>query len=73
MLEKPKKKLDTYMKYSGMAFQMMGILLLSGWIGGKIDAYYGFEKHYVTAGLMLFMLVTYLWKIVLETNNERKK
>ncbi len=73
MSKKPMRKPDGYMKYSNIAFQMVGILGLSGWIGFKLDKYFNTPKPYITAGLMLFMLITYLWKIVIETSNDTKK
>ncbi len=47
--EKPKtrKRVDDYMKYSGMAFQM-AIIILVGTLGGKkLDAYFQLERPYL--------------------------
>lgn len=73
MSSKKPKKPDGYMKYSSIAYQMLGILGVSGWIGYNLDKYFQNSKLYITAGLMLFMLVTYLWKISIEIINEGKK
>ncbi len=45
---KTRKRVDDYLKYSGMAFQM-AIIILIGTLGGKkLDAYFGFETPYLT-------------------------
>lgn len=56
--EKPDKKdqsrnggqaLKSYAKYTGMAFQMMGIIAGFAFAGYKIDQYYGHKVQWVTA------------------------
>ncbi|NPA45010.1 MAG: AtpZ/AtpI family protein, partial [Chlorobi bacterium] len=60
--QKNKKKIDTsplksYAKYSGIAFQMIIIIVL-GTIGGyKLDEYFGFKKHILTLILSILSVV----------------
>lgn len=56
----------SYMKYSGLAFQMF-FLLLAGWfMGSWIDDYFGFEKPYIGALLAFLFLIGFFYKIYRE-------
>ncbi len=44
-----KKALSSYAKYTGVAFQMMGIIGASAFIGYKVDQYYDHKVQWVTA------------------------
>ena len=44
-----KKELNSYAKYTGVAFQMMAIIAASAFIGYKIDQWYEHEVQWVTA------------------------
>lgn len=35
----PKKQVDSYLKYSGLAIQLLAALGFFGWLGYKIDGY----------------------------------
>ena len=48
-LDSEKKALSGYAKYTGVAFQMMGIIAISAFIGYKIDEYYAHQTQWVTA------------------------
>ncbi len=48
-----KIKDSSYLKYSNMAFQILGAIALGTWIGTKLDAYMGNRTPYATAGLAL--------------------
>ena len=47
------KGLNDYGKYSGIAFQMVGIIALTAWGGIKLDKLAGFEKPVFTIILSL--------------------
>jgi F0F1-type ATP synthase assembly protein I len=34
---------NSYLKYSSLAFQLLGAIGIFGWLGYKIDAYLGFQ------------------------------
>jgi F0F1-type ATP synthase assembly protein I len=54
MEEKKKTIKDfSYLKYSNMAFQILGAIGLGTWIGIKLDAYMGNKTPYATAGFAL--------------------
>jgi F0F1-type ATP synthase assembly protein I len=47
------KSSNTYLRYSGMAFQMLALILLGVWSGGKLDAWLQNSRPYFTAALAL--------------------
>ena len=47
------KGLNDYVKYSGMAFQMVAIIAIATWGGIKLDKIAGFEKPVFTIILSL--------------------
>lgn len=47
------KSLNDYVKYSGMAFQMVAIIAIATWGGIKLDKISGFEKPVFTIILSL--------------------
>ena len=48
-IETEKQALNSYVKYTGVAFQMMAIIGLSAYIGYKTDQYYEHKTQWVTA------------------------
>ncbi|MCB9308917.1 MAG: AtpZ/AtpI family protein [Lewinellaceae bacterium] len=63
---KVKERINPYMKYSGLAFQLAGIIGLSFWIGKKADAYFNFEKPILTISLIFVTFSLYLYKLYIE-------
>lgn len=57
------KKIHSYTKYSGIVYQIFGLLAVTIFLGLKADAYFGNENKFITAGASLFILLTYLYKI----------
>ncbi len=47
------KGIKDFARYSGMAFQMIGIILVTTWGGIKLDKLAGFEKPVLTIILSL--------------------
>ncbi len=47
------KGINNFAKYSGIAFQMIGIILITSWGGTKLDSLMGFEKPVFTIILSL--------------------
>jgi hypothetical protein len=61
-----RKSSKSYMQYTGLAFQLAGILLISIFAGKKIDLYFGFSKPYITALLSMMALVGFMYKLYLD-------
>lgn len=57
---KPKKVVDnahSYLKYSGMAFQMAAILIVGALAGRELDERYQTERPYFTLILVIFAII----------------
>lgn len=57
--EKP--PFNTYIKYSGLGFQMIGIIAVFTFAGYKIDAWQHNQTPYYTAGLSLTGVILALY------------
>ena len=51
------------MRYSGMAFELVAILVLAVFLGKKLDELMSCESPYATLGLLLFFLIAYFVRI----------
>jgi hypothetical protein len=52
------------LKYSGLAFQMAGILLVFTWIGQKGDAWFQFKTPWLTLLAILIALFGIMYKLI---------
>ncbi len=59
-----KKSVNAYARYSGLAFQMVAVLGLAIWLGGKADAYFQTAQPWFTVGLVLLGLIGTLLAVV---------
>lgn len=48
-LEEEKAALKGYARYTGVAFQMMGIIAICAFLGYQADQYFGHKVQWVTA------------------------
>lgn len=55
--QKPKKKIDDFVRYSGLAFEMVAIMGAGVWIGIKIDHWLGLSFPAFTMGLMVLSVI----------------
>ena len=55
--QKPKKQVDNFIKYSGLAFEMIAIMGFGVFIGIKIDHWLGLKFPAFTLGLMVLSVV----------------
>ena len=58
------KGVKDFARYSGMAFQMIGIILISTWGGIKLDKLTGFEKPVFTIILSLLGVFAAIYTVV---------
>ena len=58
-----RNKLNTYLKYSGMALQFFAAIAIGAWIGQKLDAYFHTPKPFITVFLILFFAGGYFYKL----------
>ncbi len=59
-----KGKLQAYLKYSGLGFQMLLVLGLAAYGGIKLDAYVGNKNPWFTIGFMLLGVIGSIYKII---------
>ncbi len=58
-----KRKTNAYLKYSGMASQLLVLILVAAWLGGKIDTYFHLEKRWFTAFMVLFFFSGWFYQL----------
>lgn len=72
--QKPIDRLNTYAKFSGIAFQMIVIIGLGTYVGLKLDEKYPNELSLFTIALSLIsVIITMFYVIKQATNTTRKK
>ncbi|GAB3541782.1 hypothetical protein GCM10027443_41580 [Pontibacter brevis] len=72
--QKPKSSrgdsIKPYVKYSGMAFQMIGALVLAAWAGRWLDDYAGNEKPWITIVLLLLAVIGTMVLTIISINKK---
>ena len=64
------KAAKNYMKYSGMAFQMVAYILVGILLGKQLDKYFETERPYLTALCSILFLTAYFIKLVADLNKK---
>jgi len=64
------RKVHTYTKYSGLAYQIFGLLGVTIFLGLKADAYFGNESQYITAFSSIIVLVAFFYKLSITVNKK---
>jgi F0F1-type ATP synthase assembly protein I len=62
-MAKPSKD---YLRYSGAAFQLLALILVGVWLGGKLDAWQANEKPIWTAVLSLVLMCVGMYQMYKE-------
>ena len=65
-----KQKVDRYLKYSGMAFQLLAMLLLAAFIGNYLDEKFSFEQPYMTILFILVFFSAYIIRLYIDLNKK---
>lgn len=60
-----KGKLQSYLKYSGLAFQMLIVLGLAAYGGLKLDAYVNNTNPWFTIVFMLLGVIGSIYKVII--------
>lgn len=72
-LQKPKKKpLNDYVKYSGMAFQMLAIILIGIYGGKKLDEWLHTGSKIFTLTFSLISVVGAMYLMIKDVLNNNK-
>lgn len=56
--------LKSYVKYTGVAFQMMAIIGVSAFIGYKLDQYYMHDVQWVTALMCVLGVCLSIYQVI---------
>jgi len=59
-----KKKVDSYLKYSGLAFQMAGVIFISLYVGQLLDERLNTPKPYITMLFMIVFFSAFMYKLI---------
>ena len=59
MTDEKTKRNKAVMRYSGMASQMIAIILVSIYGGGYLDRHFGLEKPYIKLSMILVLFTAY--------------
>ncbi len=62
--EEGRKKVNAYVRFSGMAFQMGGIIFVGVWGGMKLDEIFQYEQPWFTIGLSLTAVFAALYQVI---------
>lgn len=68
-----KKQLNKFIRLSGVGLQMGITIYLAAYFGKKIDAYYNFEKNYITLILILFGFIGSLLSLMAQLKKINEK
>ena len=63
-LKDPKNKFDDFIRYSGLAFEMMAIMGIGVWIGVKIDRWLELSFPAFTLTLMILSVIAAIYHAV---------
>ena len=64
---------NSYIKYSGIAFQLAGLILMAYFIGNALDKKFQNTVPYFTLALIVFVFTGYIYKLYRELfPNERR-
>ena len=68
--EKKDGGVKPYLKYSGLAFQMIGVMVLAAWGGTKLDEHFATENPWFTISLLLIAVVASMVLVILSLNKK---
>jgi F0F1-type ATP synthase assembly protein I len=69
--EKPKgDNIKPYLRYSGLAFQMIGAMVIAAFVGMKLDDYFRTQNPWFTIVLLLVAVVASMVLVILSLNKK---
>lgn len=63
-LQRPKKKLDNFIQYSSLAFEMIVIMGVGTWIGYKIDHWLNLRFPAFTLALLIISVAGAIYHVI---------
>ena len=67
--KKPKKSLNKYAHFSGIAFQMAATIFIGAYIGTKLDEKYPNENNLFTLAFSLIFVFAALYMVIKQVKN----
>ncbi len=64
--------MNDYARYTGMAFELLALILIMVYIGKKIDSWLEFEKPIMLVLLVSFGMIGYMVKLYYQTSKKQK-
>ena len=65
-----RKNVRAYLKYSGLAFQMAGVVIISLFLGKWTDKFFGLQKPLFTIILVLLFFSAFMYKLYKELSQK---
>jgi F0F1-type ATP synthase assembly protein I len=62
--KEPQKQVNAYLKYSGIAFQMLATIALAVWAGIALDRYLAWRFPAATVSFALLGIFASMWQII---------
>ncbi|MEJ8758445.1 AtpZ/AtpI family protein [Pontibacter sp. H259] len=59
-----------YLKYSGLAFQMIGVMVIAAWAGMKLDEYFATQNPWFTIGLLVVAVIASMVIVIVSLNKK---
>jgi F0F1-type ATP synthase assembly protein I len=71
--QKPRREdsFKPYLKYSGLAFQMIGAMVLAAWAGTKLDEMMGNKNPWMTIVLLVVAVVASMVLVIVSLNKKQ--
>lgn len=69
--KKIKQSTRSYLKYSGLAFQLLGIVAISFFLGQYLDNLVGFKQPFITIFLIIATFSGFMYKLYRELFNDK--
>jgi len=66
----PSNPYKAYIKYSGLAFQMMAIIGICTWIGIRIDGFFSLKFPLFTILMLIISLVGVIYWLIQSVSND---
>ncbi len=60
----PQKQVNSYLKYSGIAFQMLATIALAVWAGIALDGYMAWRFPAATVSFALLGILASMWQVI---------
>ena len=68
--QRRQENIKPYVKYSGMAFQMIGVLVLAAFAGRWLDGQVGNDKPWFTIALLLVAVIATMILTIVSINKK---